>query len=75
MDIGIGRAKYDPIVASQQVIPLENIATRFDKKIRCKQAGKVLNRSRAQGRQSRRLIADITAHPVDARRISRHSRK
>ena len=61
MDIGIGRAEHDPIIAGQQVIPIENIATGFDEKISSKQRGKVPGCSRTQGRKSRRLIADIAA--------------
>jgi hypothetical protein len=66
MDIGIGGAKHDTIIASHQVIAIENIATGFDEKVSSKQRRKVPGCGRAQGRKSGLLISDVAACQVDA---------
>ena len=44
MDVGIGGAENDPVIAGQQIITLQKIAAGFDEKIDRQQRGKVAYR-------------------------------
>ena len=66
MDVCIGSAEDDPVIAGQQIIALQKIAAGFDEKIDRQQHGKMAGRRAAERRQTGLLIIDVAAHKVDA---------